>query len=390
MARMSHDDSVGRDSRFDHLAMLVGWSKRETVGCLQLDVWPICYDRITPYLTVLDIDLAANRMAISPVKHPGGFTGAMIEARLARPATKHDTSFTWQPKGWKEGDPEYTVNWPDQDWRGKIYLNGTAERIAYLMRSKLAGSLGGRKSAETRAKKNQPPLNPPTYPPTKGPARGQPQGVEGSTNLPDTPTAPVPDSASAPVPATASPPDPQSTERVPAARGDDRLYPPSGSNTSRHSNPEHPKRERKPKAPKLKPVPAQEAIDAAKALMARIIGNQPNCSHARAGEAAREATVLRWADTMRLLHERDSRSWEEIHAMVAWCQDHEFWRANILSADTLRAQWDKLDAQRNRDRARGSDWTEGGRYGRGRIMSGDEVEEDRAALERDYPGLAGK
>lgn len=317
MARMSHDDSVGRDPRFDHLAMLVGWSKRETVGCLQLDVWPICYDRIAPYLTVLDVDLAANRSAISPVKHQGGFAAAMVEAGLARPATKADTTFTWRPKGWKEGDSEYSVSWPDQEWKGKLYLNGTAERIAYLMRSKVAGAHGGRKSAETRAKRNQPPYQPPLDPPTKGPTRGASWGVEGSTNLPDTPTPP--DSASPPVTDTLVP----AREKSPPAAGT------KGK-------------------PKLTPVPPQEALDAAQRLLDRIIANQPGCSHARAGLKRQRETVTRWADAMRLLNERDGRSWDEILAMVDWCQDDNFWRSNILSGDKLREKWDQLEAKRNR------------------------------------------
>lgn len=55
----------------------------------------------------------------------------------------------------------------------------------------------------------------------------------------------------------------------------------------------------------------------------------------------------KWPDTIRLMRERDGHSLEQIRAMFAWANNDPFWRANILSPDTLRKQWPKLEAKRN-------------------------------------------
>ena len=186
MARLSVDDSIGRDSRLDHLAMLCGWSKRETLGCLQLDIWPLCYDRVTPNIPTLDLEIAANRGAISPVKHKDGFVGALIESKMGRRATKDDRSFEWRPKGWKDGDPVITIHWPDQGYRDRIYITGAAERIAYIAKARASGAAGGRKSAEGRKK------------PPKRPSKG------GSSDPPSDPSR-VPQGGVNPIPITIAP-----------------------------------------------------------------------------------------------------------------------------------------------------------------------------------------
>jgi len=38
MARMSIDDTIARDPRITVLAKLLGWTRRETVGCLVAEV----------------------------------------------------------------------------------------------------------------------------------------------------------------------------------------------------------------------------------------------------------------------------------------------------------------------------------------------------------------
>jgi hypothetical protein len=52
-----------------------------------------------------------------------------------------------------------------------------------------------------------------------------------------------------------------------------------------------------------------------------------------------------WLDSARLMLDRDGRSVEEIHAAIDWCQNHHFWRANILSMPKLREKFDQLRKQ---------------------------------------------
>lgn len=50
----------------------------------------------------------------------------------------------------------------------------------------------------------------------------------------------------------------------------------------------------------------------------------------------------KWADSIRLMIERDNRSPKQIKNMVDWCQADEFWQQNILSTAKLRKQYDKM------------------------------------------------
>jgi DnaT DNA-binding domain len=116
MARMAIDDSVQRDPRITKLANLLGWSRRETLGCLVQDVWPICYDQRTAEVVAELVDLAANR---------DGFSAAMVESGLAK---------------WLRGNR-------------KVAISGAGERIAYLDHKSEAGRVGGLKSGESRRAK---------------------------------------------------------------------------------------------------------------------------------------------------------------------------------------------------------------------------------------------
>lgn len=112
MARMSIDDMLSRDPRITVLASILGWSRRETAGCLVMDVWPICYDQRTHLISERVLDAAAGHV---------GFAKAMVEAELA-----------------------------EMDRSGKIHVRGARERIEYLERKRDSGRLGGIKSAESR------------------------------------------------------------------------------------------------------------------------------------------------------------------------------------------------------------------------------------------------
>jgi hypothetical protein len=99
--------------------------------------------------------------------------------------------------------------------------------------------------------------------------------------------------------------------------------------------------------PKVKLLPSAEALSAAARLMARIIANSPNSTQAKVSEAKRQATVIKWADVMRLLHDIDGHSWTDIDDLIDWCQDDPFWKSNILSGAALREKWDQLLARKN-------------------------------------------
>lgn len=145
MARMSVDDSVQRDPRITKLAKLTGWTRRETLGCLVMDVWPITYDQRTAIVAADLIDLAAGM---------DGFAQYMVDSGLAT---------------WARGSR-------------KIRIGGAEERIEYLDHKRKAGRVGGLRSGESRNKN-----------PSSGGSTPQAAG-----NPPVPPPVPVP--ASSPVP----------------------------------------------------------------------------------------------------------------------------------------------------------------------------------------------
>ena len=58
-----------------------------------------------------------------------------------------------------------------------------------------------------------------------------------------------------------------------------------------------------------------------------------------------EETLTKWANTARLMHERDGRSTADIHKLIDQCHDMPegkngfTWRKNILSMEKLREHW---------------------------------------------------
>lgn len=58
--------------------------------------------------------------------------------------------------------------------------------------------------------------------------------------------------------------------------------------------------------------------------------------------SAKEPNLKSWANTFRLMMERDKREGKEIQDLILWTQQHHFWYKNILSADKLRKQYDRL------------------------------------------------
>ena len=88
-----------------------------------------------------------------------------------------------------------------------------------------------------------------------------------------------------------------------------------------------------------KVIYSPDHLAVAEHLLIRIRENKPDF---------KEPNLKQWANTIRLMEERDNRSLERIREVIDWCQRDEFWQSNILSADKLRKQFDKLEMQMNR------------------------------------------
>ena len=91
------------------------------------------------------------------------------------------------------------------------------------------------------------------------------------------------------------------------------------------------------KQPKAKPEPTPEDHTIARLIFEGVRSAAPS---------AKEPHWPTWADTIRLMREQDKRTGEEIVAMFEWANQENFWRANILSPNTLRDKWTKLEAKR--------------------------------------------
>lgn len=71
-------------------------------------------------------------------------------------------------------------------------------------------------------------------------------------------------------------------------------------------------------------------------LQDEIIKNKPDF---------KRPDLQKWADTFRLMNERDGRVWKTIGKVIIYATQDDFWRSNILSADKLRKQFDRLEMQ---------------------------------------------
>ncbi|MFP5116108.1 hypothetical protein ACSU64_27760 [Bacillaceae bacterium C204] len=59
-----------------------------------------------------------------------------------------------------------------------------------------------------------------------------------------------------------------------------------------------------------------------------------------------------WAVTFRLMIDRDNRTEQAIRNCINWVSGHSFWHKNILSADKLRKQYDRLVIEAKEDKAK--------------------------------------
>jgi phage replication O-like protein O len=67
-------------------------------------------------------------------------------------------------------------------------------------------------------------------------------------------------------------------------------------------------------------------------------------------DAPANRNMADWANTVRLMRERDNRDPAAIRALFAWAHSDSFWWQNILSPQSLRAKWPQLAAKRNSQR----------------------------------------
>lgn len=74
----------------------------------------------------------------------------------------------------------------------------------------------------------------------------------------------------------------------------------------------------------------------AELLFKKMKENNPN---------AKKPNYKSWANTFRLMMERDEREGKDIQDLILWSQSHHFWHKNILSADKLRKQFDRLQLE---------------------------------------------
>lgn len=105
-------------------------------------------------------------------------------------------------------------------------------------------------------------------------------------------------------------------------------------------------------------------MDLAEYLLERINLNYPEfkCKN-----------IESWANTFRLMEERDSRNPEGIRNCITWVSNHTFWRDKILSADNLREKYERLMIQFKEDKKK-----------LGVIKGGKENAVDRSSYESSY------
>ncbi len=95
----------------------------------------------------------------------------------------------------------------------------------------------------------------------------------------------------------------------------------------------------------IKPFPTESTEYRLSALLRqRILENDPN---ARVPTPTPEGMV-RWCRDMDLLLRKDNRDPCEAEQIINWCQNDNFWKANILSAGKLREKYTALILQSKR------------------------------------------
>jgi hypothetical protein len=105
------------------------------------------------------------------------------------------------------------------------------------------------------------------------------------------------------------------------------------------SEPSEPTRPKRDKNLSSSP-PSLEAIEISQLLSDLIFRNFPNRT------PPTEAQLTSWARDADKINRSDGHAWGEIRELLEWCQDDNFWRANILSMSKFREKWNQLVAKR--------------------------------------------
>jgi phage replication O-like protein O len=79
--------------------------------------------------------------------------------------------------------------------------------------------------------------------------------------------------------------------------------------------------------------PNSDEVRTAELLFNLILERHPN---------HKKPDIQKWALHINRMIRLDSRSVEDIEKIIKWCQNDEFWRKTILSAEKLRKQFDTL------------------------------------------------
>lgn len=69
---------------------------------------------------------------------------------------------------------------------------------------------------------------------------------------------------------------------------------------------------------------------------------------------AKKPSLPSWANDVRLMVERDKRTHAEIRDLYAWANQHHFWWKNVLCPGKLRTNFDRLEADRQSEKATGN------------------------------------
>ena len=64
--------------------------------------------------------------------------------------------------------------------------------------------------------------------------------------------------------------------------------------------------------------------------------------------------TAKWYRDIERLHRIDGRTYEQIEKAIHWCQDDDFWKANVMSPAKLRVQYDQLRLAAQRDQKKQS------------------------------------
>lgn len=87
-------------------------------------------------------------------------------------------------------------------------------------------------------------------------------------------------------------------------------------------------------------APTDRPYQIAEHLYKRILEHQPDL---------KKPDLQKWANEIRLAHERDKRDYDKLDKLVDWAQADDFWQGNILSTKKLREKYDTLTGQANRE-----------------------------------------